>query len=266
MGPRRWGGTQDPGPCGGTMGWDFGVGPWGGTLGRHPGVGPWGRTLWWDPGVRPWGGTMGWDYGWNLGVGPWVGTLGWNILYTLWLYDISKYIKDTHSTTSSTLLFLRREFLPLPITRNLCWARDRTFVPQYYLNGLKYPILILATDFILLEINEHNNRNTQIIGILEQNSSTTKNIVPQSNMTEMFNFYQMSGVISSPELNALTNQGWYNQPIVSTPSVLPYQGFALKWVNGTTVTTCYGCGVEIPNPPKITIRRASYCVAWLPGI
>ena len=80
-------------------------------------------------------------------------------------------------------------------------------MPQYYLNGLKYPILTLATDFILLEINEHNNRNTQIIGILEQNSSTTKNIVPQSNMTEMFNFYQMSGVISSPELNALTNQG-----------------------------------------------------------
>ena len=110
-------------------------------------------------------------------------------------------------------------------------------------------------DFILLEINEHNNRDTQIIDILEQNSSPTKNIVPQSNMTEMFNLLQMSGVISSPELNALTNQGWYNQPIVSTPSVLSCQGFALKWVNGTTVTTCYRCGVEIPNPLKIPLEE-----------
>ena len=67
---------------------------------------------------------------------------------------------------------------------------------------------------------------TQIIDILEQNSSTTKNKVSQSNMSEMFNISQMSGVIPSPELNALANQGWYNQQIVLTPSVLPYQGFA----------------------------------------
>ena len=48
---------------------------------------------------------------------------------------------------------------------------------------------------------------TQMIDILEQNSSTTKNKVPQSNMTEMFNLSQMSGVIPSPELNVLANQG-----------------------------------------------------------
>ena len=36
---------------------------------------------------------------------------------------------------------------------------------------------------------------TQIIDILEQNSSTTKNKVPQLNMTEMLNLSQMSGVI-----------------------------------------------------------------------
>ena len=48
-------------------------------------------------------------------------------------------------------------------------------------------------------------------------------------MIEMFKLSQMSGVIPSPELNAMdANQGWYNQPIVSTPSVLPCQGFALK--------------------------------------
>ena len=46
-------------------------------------------------------------------------------------------------------------------------------------------------------------------------------------MGEMFNLSEMSGVIPSPEMNALANQGWYNQPIVSTPSALPYQGFAL---------------------------------------
>ena len=46
-----------------------------------------------------------------------------------------------------------------------------------------------------------------------------------------------------------------NQPIVLTPSVLPCQGFALKWVNGTTVTRCYGCGMEIPNPPKIPLEE-----------
>ena len=73
-------------------------------------------------------------------------------------------------------------------------------------------------------------------------------------MTEMFNLSQMSGIIPSPELNAMdSNQGWYNQPIVSTPSVLPYQGFALKWVDGTTITRCYGCGMEIPNAPKIPL-------------
>ena len=106
---------------------------------------------------------------------------------------------------------------------------------------------------------------TQIIGILEQNSSTTKNKVLQSNMTEMFNLSQMLGVTPSPELNALANQGWYNQPIVSTLSVLPYQGFALKWVNGTTVTRCYGVVWKYRIPQNI-IKRASYCVAWLPGI
>ena len=75
-------------------------------------------------------------------------------------------------------------------------------------------------------------------------------------MTEMFKLSQMSGVIPSPELNAMdANQGWYNQPIVSTPSVLPYQGFALKWVDGTTVTRCYGCGMEIPNTPKIPLEE-----------
>ena len=65
----------------------------------------------------------------------------------------------------------------------------------------------------------------------------------------------MSGVIHSPDLNALANQGWYNQPIVYTLSVLPYQDFALKWVNGTTVIKCYGCGMEIPNPPKIPLKE-----------
>ena len=40
-------------------------------------------------------------------------------------------------------------------------------------------------------------------------------------MTEIFDLSQMSGVIPSPELNALANQGCYNQPIVSTPPVLP---------------------------------------------
>ena len=49
---------------------------------------------------------------------------------------------------------------------------------------------------------------TQRIAILEQNSSTIKKKVPQSNMTEMFNLSQMLGVIPSPELNALANQGW----------------------------------------------------------
>ena len=74
-------------------------------------------------------------------------------------------------------------------------------------------------------------------------------------MTEMFNLSQMSGVIPSPELNAIANQGWYNQPTVSTPSVLLYQDLALKWVNGTTVTKCHGCGMQIPNSPKIPLEE-----------
>ena len=96
---------------------------------------------------------------------------------------------------------------------------------------------------------------TQMIDTLDQNSSTTKNKVPQTNMNEMINLSQILGVLPSFELNALANQGWCNQPIVSTPSVLPYQGFALKWVNGTTFTRCYGCGMEIPNPPKIPLEE-----------
>ena len=36
VGPRTWGETQNPGPCGGTLGWD-------------PRVGSWDRTLAWDP-------------------------------------------------------------------------------------------------------------------------------------------------------------------------------------------------------------------------
>ena len=75
-------------------------------------------------------------------------------------------------------------------------------------------------------------------------------------MTDMFNLSQISGIIPSPELNEMdSNQRWYNQPIVSTPSVLPYQGFALKWVDGMTITRCYGCGMEIPNPPKIPLEE-----------
>ena len=41
VGPRPWGDvTQDPGPCGGTLGWDLGVEPWGGTMSWDAGVGP----------------------------------------------------------------------------------------------------------------------------------------------------------------------------------------------------------------------------------
>ena len=79
-------------------------------------------------------------------------------------------------------------------------------------------------------------------------------------MTEMFNLSQMSGVYPSPELNAKANQGWYNQPIVLTPSVLPYQGFALKWINGTTVASYYGWYGNTESSEN-TIRRASCFVA-----
>ena len=85
---------------------------------------------------------------WDPMVGPWDTTLGWNI-YTLRWYDISVYIKDTHSTTSSISLFLQIEFLPLPIMKNFCWARDRTFLSQYYLDGSKCPIWKLGTLFYL---------------------------------------------------------------------------------------------------------------------
>ena len=75
---------------------------------------------------------------------------------------------------------------------------------------------------------------TQTTDILEQNSSATKNKVP---------------------LNVMANQVRYNQPVVLTPSVLPYEDFALKLITGTTVTRCYGCGMEIPNPPKISLEE-----------
>ena len=39
---------------------------------------------------------------------------------------------------------------------------------------------------------------TQMIDILDQNSSTTKNKVLQSYLNEMFNLSEMSGVIPSP--------------------------------------------------------------------
>ena len=90
--------------------------------------------------------------GYDPGVGPQVETLGWNI-YTLGWYDISVYIKDTHSTTSSTLLFLQIEFLPLPIVKDFCWASDRTFLSQYYLNGSKCPIWKLGTLLYLKLMN-----------------------------------------------------------------------------------------------------------------
>ena len=48
--PRPWDVTQDPGPCGETLGWDLRTGPWGGTMD-------------WDTGVGPLGGTMGWGHG-----------------------------------------------------------------------------------------------------------------------------------------------------------------------------------------------------------
>ena len=69
---------------------------------------------------------------------------------------------------------------------------------------------------------------TQSIDILEQDSSGIESKVLQSDMTKMVILSQMSGVIPSHELNAIINQGWYNEPIVSTPSAFPYQGFALN--------------------------------------
>ena len=49
-----------------------------------------------------------------------------------------------------------------------------------------------------------------MIDTLDENSSTTTNKVSQSNMNEMLHLSQMPGVVA-PELNALANQGWYNQ-------------------------------------------------------
>ena len=48
VGPRPWDVTQDPGPCGETLGWDPWVGPWAGAMGWDPRVEPWNETLEWD--------------------------------------------------------------------------------------------------------------------------------------------------------------------------------------------------------------------------
>jgi len=33
------------------------------------------------------------------------------------------------------------------------------------------------------------------------------------------------------------------------PKHAPIRAFCLKWISGTTVSKCYGCGSTIPNPP-----------------
>ena len=71
-------------------------------------------------------------------------------------------------------------------------------------------------------------------------------------MNEMFNLSQMSGLIPSPELNVLANQGLSNSFYIFSTSI---RGYALKWVNGTTVKRCYGCSMEIVNHPKVPLEE-----------
>ena len=82
--PRPWDVTQNPGPCGGTLGWDLGVGPWSGTMGWDPK----GETMGWDPK----GGTMGWD----PRVGPWNETLEWDS--HVGFFNILFFIRITRSS------------------------------------------------------------------------------------------------------------------------------------------------------------------------
>lgn len=43
-----------------------------------------------------------------------------------------------------------------------------------------------------------------------------------------------------------------NQPIpmINQPNRLPASAFQLKWLQGTKVSRCYGCGSAIQNPPQ----------------
>ena len=92
--PKR--GTETLGwdPAPGTMRWDHGVGFQSGTMGWDPRIGTWGGTLGWDPGVK-------------------------HIMYPRVIrYQCTHKIYALDNLFHT--LFLRIEFLPLPITKNLC--------------------------------------------------------------------------------------------------------------------------------------------------
>ena len=67
--------------------------------------------------------------------------------------------KDTHSTTSSTMLFLRREFL-LSLKRKIYVEYEIAHLCHNTI-FINQNILFKIGDFILLEINEYNNREVQ---------------------------------------------------------------------------------------------------------
>ena len=52
-------------------------------------------------------------------------------------------------------------------------------------------------------------------------------------------------------------KGYFSQQPSTGQSVLniPYNNFFLKWVNGTTVSKCYGCNGRIPNPPTTPLEN-----------
>ena len=45
---------------------------------------------------------------------------------------------------------------------------------------------------------------------------------------------------------------------VKTPGRHTLEGFSIKWVAGTTLTSCYGCSLEIGNPP--ILPEHAFCI------
>ena len=102
---------------------------------------------------------------------------------------------------------------------------------------------------------ETSNRNLNGLNV---------NYIPYDTNSNFSAIPETNQIFQSTPIQPPTTSSFYQSPLftslfpVASPQRCILGGFSIKWVAGTTVSCCYGCGMGIVNPPMLP--EEEFCV------
>ena len=143
-------------------------------------------TMGWGHGVGPWRGTMAWDHG----VGPWDGTMAWmKHIYPRVIQYQRIHKRYTFDNFFRIAIFANR-VSPSPCYETFMLSTRWHICATMLFKWIKIRYLKIG-DFILLEINEYNNRQIcrflNILQVKKNICNFTETITPQQSSLHFAN-------------------------------------------------------------------------------